>query len=138
MNKSVRVRRDNCSREFQDITVRSINARLGEEERTSTPRACLAFSALSVWNWIGGKLAGLVTRISLHRDSLNTESGRLARETATTRSTLFEGNELETGAYEDENQSDLHRGIRIRNINVAIARADDRQHAGHKHIEFGD
>ncbi len=40
------------------------------ERRRSSPRACLAFSALSISNWIGGALTGIVRWISLdHRNS---------------------------------------------------------------------
>ena len=50
---------------------RSIDDRHVVERRRSSPRACLAFSALSVWDWMGS----LVKWISLDRRSSRLPEG---------------------------------------------------------------
>jgi hypothetical protein len=47
------------------VRLRSVDDCRVEERRSSSPRACLAFSALSIWSWIGGTLSRIVRWIPL-------------------------------------------------------------------------
>jgi hypothetical protein len=68
MKKLFSAKRYNSSSELRviqkpTVRLRSVDDCRVEERRSSSPRACLAFSALSIWDWIGG----LVKWISLDR-----------------------------------------------------------------------
>ena len=91
MKKLFSAIRYNSSSEFRAIPkptvrLRSVDECCVEERRSSSPRACLAFAALSVWKRIGEKLAGLVEWISLDHNGSQTDGGRLTPETAAARS----------------------------------------------------
>ncbi len=89
MKKLFRAKLKGPGHEFRTITeqatrVRLVDAGLVEERGASSPRACLAFAALSVWNRIGEKLAGIVELIFVDYRGSRTDGGRLTPETAHT------------------------------------------------------
>src|SRR5579862_6577538 len=98
MKKLFSAIRYNSSSEFRAIPkptvrLRSVDECCVEERRSSSPRACLAFAALSVWYWIGEKLAGIVKWITAVHGRRSPHA-----ETAAARSSLFEKkNELGRG-----------------------------------------
>ena len=110
MKKLFSAKRYNSSSELRAIQkptvrLRSIDDCRVEERRSSSPRACLAFSALSIWNWIGGIINGHRQVDSFGSSQFTVAGGRRTSETAVAPSTLFEKkHELERGDYEDENQ----------------------------------
>ena len=80
MKKLFSAKRYNSSSELRAIQkptvrLRSIDDCRVEERRSSSPRACLAFSALLIWNWIGGILTGIVRWIPLDRRSSRLPEG---------------------------------------------------------------